>query len=85
MEGECESFSNAGANEENPSKPAVKAGNWALFDRRFFAPIRNRGTPQLRSMSAICRRLQCGNADNVSHNPVKIGFWRLQIRKSRAK
>jgi hypothetical protein len=74
MEGERESFSNAGAHEENHSKPAVKAGICARLDRRFLPQIWKRGSPQLRFKSAFCRRLQCGNADNVSHYPVKIGF-----------
>jgi hypothetical protein len=74
MEGERESFSNAGAHEENHSKHAVKAGNCAQLRRRFLPRICNRGSPQLRWKSAVSRRLQCENADNVSHYPVKIGF-----------
>jgi hypothetical protein len=74
MEGERESFSNALAPEENHSKPAVKTGICAQLDRRFLPRIWNRGLPQLRLKSAVCRRLQCGKADNVSHYPVKIGF-----------
>jgi hypothetical protein len=74
MEGERESFSNAPAHEENHSKHAVKAGNCAQLDRGFWPRIWNCRSPQLGFKSAVCRRLQCGNADNVSHNPVKIGF-----------
>jgi hypothetical protein len=74
MEGERESFSNAPAHEENYSKPAVKAGICAWLDRRFLPRIWNFRSPQLGFKSAVYRRLQCGNADNVSHNPVKIGF-----------
>jgi hypothetical protein len=85
MEGERESFSNASAHEENHSKHAVNAGNCARLDRGFLPRICNRGSPQLRSKPGLCRRLQCGNADNVSHSPVKIGFWSFQTRKSRAK
>jgi hypothetical protein len=85
MEEERESFSNAPALEENHSKHAVKAGICARLQRRFLPQNCNHGSTQLRLKSGVCHRLQCGNADNVSHNPVKIGFWSLQRRKSRAK